>query len=135
AVVTFDGCTADDVTVHGNAVGTIRTAGTVAAVVTFVSSRTIACSGSTPIGGNSGLIGGRPSISGRSANVWPHFQQRLTAPSSSSPHLEHRTVISNRYRFCSAERCVAFGRGSGSSPTSGLTFSLSQILRKRTGLP
>ncbi len=30
---------------------------------------------------------------------------------------------------------TAFGRGSGLSPTSGLMFSRSQMLRKRTGLP
>jgi hypothetical protein len=56
-------------------------------------SRTTAACGSASAGSASPCTGGRPSISGRWANVCPHFQQRLTAPINSSPHFEHRTVI------------------------------------------
>ena len=45
------------------------------------------------LGGRSARTGGVPSISGCKANICPHFQQRFTAPSNSSPHLEHRTAI------------------------------------------
>src|SRR5262245_31372926 len=56
-------------------------------------STTIALSGWPPAACASARTGGRPSISGCSANGCPHFQQRLTAPRSSSPHFEQRTAI------------------------------------------
>src|SRR2546423_3486588 len=55
-------------------------------------STTIASSGWLLPTAATALTGGRPSISGGSANACPHFQQRFTAPRSSSPHFEQCTA-------------------------------------------